>query len=457
MTARVLVVDDVPANVKLLEARLSAEYFDVITATNGPDALAICERGECDLVLLDVMMPGLDGFEVCRRLKTSPTTHHIPVVMVTALDQPSDRVRGLEAGADDFLTKPVIDIALIARVRSLTRLKMVTDELRMRAITSKEIGIQNPEREAVADSGRGGRVLVVDDRPSSYERMVATLSQEHTVEIETDPSAGLFRAAEGHFDLLIVSLNLENFDGLRLCSQVRSLERTRNLPILAISDADSNARLVRGLEIGVNDYLIRPVDKNELLPRVRTQVRKKRYTERLRDNVQLSIEMAITDALTGLYNRRYMETHLGALVEQAAGKSKPLTLLVLDIDHFKAINDTFGHDVGDDVLREFALRIRKSIRGIDLACRYGGEEFVVVMPETDMAVATMVAERLRRRIASEPFSIQQGARTLEVTISIGIAALKRRDDKAAQILKRADEALYRAKRDGRNRVVPDAA
>src|SRR4051812_9525194 len=112
MTARILVVDDVAANVKLLEARLSAEYFDVVTAMNGPEALAICERGECDIVLLDVMMPDMDGFEVCRRLKTNPATHHIPVVIVTALDQPSDRVRGLQSGADDFLTKPVSDIAL---------------------------------------------------------------------------------------------------------------------------------------------------------------------------------------------------------------------------------------------------------------------------------------------------------------------------------------------------------
>jgi two-component system cell cycle response regulator len=219
------------------------------------------------------------------------------------------------------------------------------------------------------------------------------------VTIEADPNAALFHAAEGNFDLLIVSLGLENFDALRLCSQLRSLDRTRNIPILAIADADNTTRLVRGLEIGVNDYLTRPIDKNELMARVRTQVRKKRYTERLRDNVQISIEMAITDPLTGLYNRRYMESHIGTLVEQAAARGKPLTVLVLDIDYFKAINDTHGHDAGDDVLREFATRIRKSIRGID-RCRYGGEEFVVVMPETDMAVATVV-ERLRRRIASD--------------------------------------------------------
>src|SRR5260221_9300830 len=166
MLVRILVFDDVPANVKLLEARLSAEYFDVTTAYNGVEALALCERAECDIVLLDVMMPELDGFEVCRKLKSNPLTHHIPVVMVTALDQPSDRVKGLEAGADDFLTKPVSDVALIARVRSLSRLKMMTDELRMRAVTSREIGIESPEREALAEAGRNGRILMVDDRPA---------------------------------------------------------------------------------------------------------------------------------------------------------------------------------------------------------------------------------------------------------------------------------------------------
>src|SRR5579862_2544026 len=247
MTARVLVVDDVPANVKLLEARLSAEYFDVVTAMSGAEALAMCERAECDLVLLDVMMPDMDGFEVCRRLKGNAATHHIPVIMVTALDQPSDRVRGLEAGADDFLTKPIPEMALIARVRSLSRLKMVTDELRMRALTSRDIGIDSPEREAVTDSGRGGRILIVDDWPSSYERISGVLADEHNVEVEANPNEVLFRAADGNYDLLIVSLSLENFDALRLCSQVRSIDRTRNLPILAVTDPDNGARMVRGL------------------------------------------------------------------------------------------------------------------------------------------------------------------------------------------------------------------
>ncbi|HKS86071.1 MAG TPA: diguanylate cyclase, partial [Pseudolabrys sp.] len=287
--------------------------------------------------------------------------------------------------------------------------------------------------------------------------LISALSVEHDAVLESNPNEALFQAAEGDYELVIVSLSLQDFDGLRLCSQIRSIERSRNLPILAVAEGDNATRLARGLEIGVNDYLFRPLDRNELLARVRTQIKRKRYTERLRDNVQMSIELAITDGLTGLSNRRYMETHLETLVEQASARGKPIAVLVVDIDYFKAINDGHGHDAGDDVLREFAARIHQAIRSIDLACRYGGEEFVIVMPETDMAVATMVAERLRRRVAGQPFAIQEGARTLDVTISIGIAALSDASDSAAAILKRADQALYRAKRDGRNRVVPDAA
>jgi two-component system cell cycle response regulator len=255
----------------------------------------------------------------------------------------------------------------------------------------------------------------------------------------------------------MLSLDLSNFDGVRLVGQVRSLERTRQIPVLLVTDPGQDARLLRGLDLGANDHVLRSADKNEMIARVRSQVRRKRYAEKLRDNVQYSMEMALTDPLTSLFNRRYMETHVGTLVERSAARGKSLSLLILDIDFFKSINDSYGHDAGDDVLREFAERLKASIRGIDLACRYGGEEFVVVMPDTDLGVATLVAERIRRRIAGEPFPIERGGRSIEVTISVGIAARTGPQDNASQMLKRADEALYRAKRDGRNRVVADAA
>jgi two-component system cell cycle response regulator len=457
MTARILVVDDVDANVKLLEARLTADYFEVRTAHSGPEALHICARERADVVLLDVMMPGMDGFEVCRRLKAEPRSQHIPVIMVTALDQPSDKVKGLEAGADDFLTKPVDDLALITRVKNLARLKMLTDEMLMRASTEEQMGFASGLGIRLDQLGRGGRIFLIEDRDRAAERMMDALKPEHYVERETDPSRAILRLAEGGFDLMIVSLSLDHADGLRLCSQVRSLDRTRHLPILILTEPGDDARLLRGLDMGVNDYVVRPVDPNELVARVRTQVKRKRYTDYLRMRLEETVEMAILDPLTDLHNRRYMTSHLKTLFEEASQRGKPLSVLMLDIDYFKAVNDSYGHDAGDSVLREFASRLRRNIRGIDLACRLGGEEFVVVMPETDLAKAYLVGERLRQCIAAAPFYAGETIGALDVTASVGVAALEFADDTPELILKRADQALYCAKRDGRNRVVSDAA
>ena len=456
MTARVLVVDDLLPNIKLLEARLTAEYFDVLTSTNGPEAIEACKAGLCDIVLLDIMMPGMDGFEVCTRLKADPTTSHIPVVMVTALDQAADRVRGLDCGADDFLTKPVDEVALIARVKSLSRLKVTMDELRSRAAASARLGRSDPFVNASAADGHHGRVLLVDDRMASSDRIVASLRGNQTVDVETNPQEALFRAAEQPYDLVIVSLGLSNYDGLRLCSQRRSLERTRALPILTIADLEDRPKILRGLDLGVNDYLVRPIDRNELIARVRTQVRRKRYAESLRNNVEQAIEMAVVDALTGLNNRRYFDMNLASLLDQAAQEAKPLSLLVLDIDFFKKVNDTYGHDAGDEILRALAGRIRRAVRSVDLVCRLGGEEFVIVMPETSIDVASRVAERVRRAVEAEPFNVKEGQMAVPVTISIGIAD-RGSDANPDFIYKSADKALYESKASGRNKVTLAAA
>jgi two-component system, cell cycle response regulator len=206
MTARVLIVDDVQPNRKLLETRLSAEYFEVLTATNGPDAIAVCQMGGCDIVLLDVMMPEMDGFEVCRRLRAASTTAHLPIVLVTALDRPADRVRGLEAGADDFLTKPVDEIALIARVRSLARLKFSIDELRNRAAHSAATGLVESVEALKQDASERGRILLVDQQRSSFDRIVKALTPHHDVIVIDKPGEALAKASSENIDLMIVSL-----------------------------------------------------------------------------------------------------------------------------------------------------------------------------------------------------------------------------------------------------------
>ena len=358
MTARVLVVDDLKPNVKLLEAKLTAEYFEVITASDGPSALDAVEEHQPDIILLDVMMPGMDGFEVCRRIKENPRTMHIPVVMVTALSDSTDRVRGLESGADDFLTKPVNDTAMFARVRSLVRLKMMTDEWRLREQTSGQLGvIRNEEPLSTVDASHA-RVLVIEDSKVDSAKIVDTLSQdEDAVTAVSTLEEAEQQLIDNRYELVVINLRLRNEDALRFCSHMRAKDHTRSTPILMVAEEDDTDRLAKGLDLGINDYLIKPIDRNELLARSRTQIRRQRYQDRLRDNYERSLAMALTDSLTGLYNRRYVTAHLDGMIEQHARSGKPLSLLIFDIDFFKTVNDTYGHAAGDEVLdRAFPAR-----------------------------------------------------------------------------------------------------
>jgi two-component system cell cycle response regulator len=232
------------------------------------------------------------------------------------------------------------------------------------------------------------------------------------------------------------------------------MEETRETPVLAILEESQLTARVRALEIGVDGIISLPVHPGELLACVASRLRRKRYSDHLRQKLRQSLERAVKDPLTSMHNRRYLEQHLGRLVAQNVERERPVSLLILDVDHFKAVNDSYGHDVGDEVLREVARRITASLRGIDLACRFGGEEFVAAFSGVDAELALSIGERLRCKIADRPFPVQSDKGPLAVTISIGVATSRAGDD-ATTLLKRADQALYRAKKDGRNRVVAD--
>jgi two-component system cell cycle response regulator len=451
MSGRVLVVDDIEANVKLLEAKLSSEYFDVLTAYNGPSALEIAETELPDVILLDVMMPRMDGFEVCRQLKANRRTVDVPVVMVTALSDTTNRLRGLEAGADDFLTKPVNDVALFARVRSLVRLKRMMEELRVREGICSKFGGDTPVSE---DTGPA-RIMIVDDDDFAAARMTETLLPiaNSVARAPTCTEAWMLLAPD--IELIIASLSTPGGDALRLVTQCRANETFRQLPILLIADNMDLPRLAKGLDLGANDYLVRPVDRNELLARTATQVRRKRLQNRLEENYRNSLELALTDELTGLYHRRYLFVHLDELIQRVNQDGINAAVLLFDVDNFKQVNDTYRHAGGDDVLRELAARTTHCVRSVDLVARRGegaGDEFVVVMPETDITIAAAVAERLRAAVAREPFTIKSDGRKLSVTISIGVASAAAGDDRD-RLLSRADDALYAAKNRGRNCVV----
>lgn len=453
MSARVLVVDDVAPNIRILEAKLSSEYYDVLSATNGPEALETAVRDNPDIILLDVMMPEMDGFEVCRRLKANPEVSHIPVVMVTALSDVSDRVQGLEAGADDFLTKPVNDLALFSRVRSLVRLKMTMDELKLRRQTGERFGQRQTEAEMEVD---GAGVLVIDDNASDARLIGRHMGERFSMTYEADPQKALQLANSNPPELIILSLDHRGADPLRLTAGIRNQPNSRQTPILLVGEESDAERVAKALELGVNDYILRPIDANELLARAKTQIRRKRYQDMLRQNVEDSITLAMTDPLTGLYNRRYFDHHLDTALARQKTASKPFSLIMLDIDHFKQINDTHGHPAGDRILVEFARRLERDIRGFDLAARYGGEEFVVMLPDADAALAEKVAERLRGNIEAESFETGEAVGKVAITCSLGVTTVCDDDDRIS-VLKRADECLYRAKAEGRNRVVVTAA
>lgn len=454
MSARVLVVDDILPNVKLLEAKLAAEYYEVLTATNGPEALEKVETENPDIILLDVMMPDMDGFEVCKKIKSDPSLAHIPVVMVTALTDSEDRVKGLEAGADDFLSKPVNDTALMARVRSLVRLKMTVDEWKERENTASELGVVDNAASVMAEPVENARILLVEDQKFDSDKILESLAvdKDDVTVVETGVEA-IEHVSKTQFDLLIISLNLKNEDGLRLCSHLRSNERTRAVPILMIGTNDDTDRIAHGLEIGAHDYVIRPVDKNEFLARARTQIRKKRFQESLRANYEASLSMALVDGLTGLYNRRYFDVHFEKLLQKGKKSKKATGVLIMDIDNFKQINDTYGHGVGDEILKGFADRVHDNLRSFDLVARIGGEEFVIILPDVGTPMAKFISERLRRRIAREPFPCSVPEGELSITTSVGGIAVRPGAMEADEIMKRADEALYEAKEGGRNASV----
>lgn len=446
MTARVLVVDDSLPNRKLLEARLQDEYFEVLGAASGAEAITLAQRWSPDIILLDVLMPVMDGFEACRRLKAQPATAHIPVVMVTSLNDQTERVRGLDAGADDFLVKPVDQATLFARLRALLRVKQVLDAWRLRAETVRDLGFEPPS--APPEDFEGAKVLLLSDNAAEAAALSAALAADGmTLEQSQDEKAVWARLQDpkAHYDLVLTSLPMPEGDPLRLASRLRAEAETRDLPLMLIADDAQRDLVLRAFELGASDHVLRPINEEELRARVRNQVRRRRYQLRLRAEFDRSLELAVTDGLTGLRNRRYVFRHLESLLRAGTACG----VLMIDVDRFKPLNDYYGHAAGDAALREVAARLREHVRASDIVARYGGEEFLVVMSGAGAEETAVIAERLRAAIADRPIDLGQAK--LPVTVSIGSALAANMTD-AEALIAAADVAMYRAKALGRNRV-----
>ncbi|GBE27218.1 response regulator PleD [bacterium BMS3Bbin03] len=308
---KILLVDDIIINLELQKVYLQDSGYDVIIAMDGEEALQKVYDEKPDLILLDVMMPKRNGFEVCRILKNNQDTRFIPVIMVTALKDVEDKINGIEAGADDFISKPFNKTELMARVRSLLRIKFLHDEL-------------------------------------------------------------------------------EN--------KMEQLDEAR-----------------------------------------------KRFQQ-----------LAITDGLTELFNYRYFRSQLEHEVARAKRYNLDLSLVMVDIDFFKNYNDTNGHPAGDIVLKKIARAVQENIRKIDIPCRYGGEEFILILPDTGKQAAVVVAEKMRKLVEQMPFKNQEAQPNKRLTISMGVATFSEDGETAEELIQQVDKNLYAAKQSGRNRVVANS-
>jgi diguanylate cyclase (GGDEF)-like protein len=316
-SSTILVVDDVPLNIQLLTTYLASEGYVIISAKDGVDAVEQVKKHHPDLILLDVVMPKMNGFEVCQHVKSEKDTKYIPVIMVTALNELEDKVKGMNAGADDFITKPFNRVELMVRVRSLLRIKHLNDELKY-------------------------------------------LNQE-------------------------------------LSEKVIELQKAK---------------------------------------------------EELR-------KLAITDGLTGLYNYRYFKEQLQQELNRARRHKLNVSVVMIDLDHFKQYNDTNGHPAGDEVLQSIARLLKENIRNIDVASRYGGEEFALILTETHKAAAGIVAEKIRKLIEGHSFAYEESQPDGKITISTGVSTFPEDGQDLDELVNMADKRLYRAKQAGRNTIYVD--
>ncbi|MCX4083429.1 PleD family two-component system response regulator [Rickettsia hoogstraalii] len=445
----ILVVDDIETNIKLLTAKLLKEYYTVLTANSGKEALAILKKGKIDIILLDVMMPEMDGFEVCKTIKTDPETTHIPVVMVTALSDIDDRVKGLEAGADEFLTKPINDTALFVRLKSLSRMKSLIDELKLRNSTNALLGVTNIE---MHDTFADKKILLINDdvvQAKNIKQMLLKITQNVKVISNSDE---LDIINEYIPDLVIISSTLENEDPLRISVILRGKAEISGVIIILQIDEDGMPLVVKGIELSINDYFVYPIEESELLARIRTQLRRKQYQDNLRNDLEQSVNLAAKDGLTGLFNRRYFDIHLKQMIEKANKESIKLYLLMCDIDNFKHVNDTYGHQAGDKVLTIVSRILKNTLRVTDLIARFGGEEFTILLTDIDISKAIETAERIRVKIEYMDFHIEDQIEPLKKTISIGVTEYKK-EESIESFIERADKAMYEAKTTGKNKVV----
>ena len=444
MASRVLIVDDVPTNRIILKTRLAAAFYEVEQADSGAEALRLMAERPADIVLLDYVMPGLDGIEVCRALRADPRSAAVPVIMVTASADHEARLAALRAGADDFLTKPVDDAVLLARMRNLLRARGHAG--RIAEFDRLDSGFAEP----AATFEETARIGLIAPDAAAARHWSATLAPHLQATFLSLPPAAAMDGTGPVPDLYLVALDLDRPGaGMELVSELRARPATSDAGICVVAPAGAAGAMAASLDLGADEVFADHFSGAEVAIRARALIARKRARALAAARMTEHLRLAWIDPLTTLHNRRYGLPALRRMLDEATG---PTSVMVLDLDRFKAINDQHGHSVGDRVLSEVATRLRAALSEADLAVRLGGEEFLIAStrPAT-LPEAEALAHRLRRAVAGQPFALGGGL-VQGVTVSVGLTFVPQRSESAEGAIDLADAALLRAKALGRNTV-----
>lgn len=459
MQGKILIVDAIATNRIMLKVKLTSVFYQVVQASTVAAAAQLAREHAPELVISALFLPDGDAAELCGILRQSPLTEHIPIMAIGSRPNADTRMATLAAGVHDVVLKPIDDMLLLGRVRSLIRAHNAAAEWQMREDTSRALGLAEPSADfepmdhcVLVTADHKSHTWAAQLRPIMRSKLTCATAKGimQSIEVEAVPDI---------FVLVLPEDPQKAAAALSLISTLRANASTRHAGVLVLQTTPNPALATNALDLGADDLMTDGFEPVELALRLKALSRRKRMGEQMRATVRTGLKAAVVDPLTGLHNRRYAMPHLARIADHARATGRPFAVMVADLDHFKRINDVYGHASGDAVLTQVAQRLRTSMRAVDMVARIGGEEFMIVMPGTTLADARIAAIRICNDISQSGFDIPGHDQPIDVTISIGMAiggvlneGTASGPDDGETLLDHADKALYSAKMRGRNQV-----
>lgn len=463
MSGKILIVDGVATNRIVLKVKLSAAFYDVLQAGSGQEARQIVARARPDIVIVSAGVPDEDAETLIRDIAARPAEEAPAVIALTEADAPALRLALLEAGACDVMVRPLCEQVLLARLRSLARRRRAQEDLAMGPDAADALGDALCDEHGFAERhapfGTRGQVVAIEPESPGLQACFHALERAspHDFALCTIGKGGSLTGLTQNPDVILIALAEARDDpGLSCLAELRIASLTRHARLIAVVENPDTPLAGMALDLGADDVVGVKGSVDEFDLRIAAQMRRKRADDHLRTRLQSGMEAAITDPLTGLYNRRYALSALGRLAARAAQTGEHFAVMVADLDHFKSVNDTYGHTAGDIVLTRVATQLRTAISEGDMLARFGGEEFLILLPGADRQQAQDAADAVRQLVRETEISLPGRSTPIQVTISIGVTVARLAPNENGPtvdcLLDQADQALYGSKSEGRDTV-----